>query len=301
MRICDTHCDTLFTLSINPDALCDVTLEKLRTGGVSLQTMAMYVGEGGDAETIDRLMKGMLAVWARLKAAGWKQADDPRQCREGESMGMLALEGCEPFAVGLSSIEAWRARGVRMAALTWNHENALAYPAMMDMDKGLKPYGKECVREMQRVGIAVDVSHLSERGFYDVLDMGGRPPLASHSCCAALRAHPRNLTDGQLRALFAAGGYVGVNFYPFFLGRDGRAACDLDRVCEHIEHMFSMGGRGHVGFGSDFDGIECKPDGLADPTDVPALIERLRARGHDERTVESVAGGALLDYYARLD
>src|SRR5699024_5743796 len=126
--------------------------------------------------------------------------------------------------------------------------------------------------------MAVDVSHLNERGFYDLLD-GEAPPLASHSCARALCDHPRNLTDHQLRCLFEAGGYVGVNFYPLFLSSDSRA--DLNRVIDHIAHICDLGGEAHVGLGSDFDGIETHPEGLRNAGDIPALLEGMRRRGFD--------------------
>lgn len=184
-----------------------------------------------------------------------------------------------------------------MAALTWNYENCVATPASKDATTGLKPFGREAVREMQRLKMAVDVSHLNEGGFYELLEMGV-VPLASHSCCRKLCDHTRNLTDDQLRALFSAGGYVGVNFYPAFLRRDEKA--DIRDVCDHVIHMLEMGGEGKIGFGSDFDGIEMKPAGLSGPQDFPALLNALRRRGLDEKTITGIAGENLLHYYDRI-
>ena len=298
MVICDTHCDTLYALATRPHQPLDVTMERLRTGGVSLQTLAMYVGADPRMEAVRPLFDRMYAEFEQLKAGGWRQADDPREAVDGEVRFMLSIEGCEILSEGLESIAFWRERGVRMAAITWNYVNALGTPAKENATDGLTPYGRQAVREMARVGIAPDTSHLNERGFYDILEMG-IAPVASHSCCRALCGHCRNLTDDQLKALFSAGGYVGLNFYPYFLADDGR--CTLDTLADHLLHMLELGGEGMVGFGSDFDGIEVKVPGLEHPGHLPALFKTLERRGITGKTLEGIAGQNLLNYYQRME
>ncbi len=299
MIICDTHADTLFQMVCEPEAALDVTLERLQAGGVSLQVLAMFVGMDNEPDKIRRRFEAMLLAYKGLLAQGWQQAMDPGEAREGVVKTLLSVEGCEIFEPGLEVIAEYREKGVRMAAPTWNYENALGVPAIVNADQGLKPYGLAAVKEMQRLQIAVDVSHLNIAGFYDILNKTNAPPLASHSCCRKLRDHPRNLTDGQLKDLFAAGGFVGLNFYPSFLVEAGQP-CGIDDLINHIDHMHQLGGQGMVGFGSDFDGITTKPQGLENPADFPALIKGLRERGYQENEVESIAGKALLDYYRRL-
>ncbi len=296
MLICDTHADTLYALASRAPSL-DVTKETLAKGGISLQTLALFVGDSGEHEQVMAFNRKMLAELDKLKAEGFRLIDDPRDAAEGETRFMLSVEGCEIMEDGIDTVAAWRQKGVRMAAPVWNYENRLGVPARHDTGKGLKPFGRDAVREMARVGIAPDVSHLNERGFWDLLDMG-LVPLASHSCCKALCGNPRNLTDEQLRALFGAGGYVGVNFYPYFLSEDADAT--LDTVVNHILHMLSLGGEGKVGFGSDFDGIECKVPGLETPADVPALLQQLQRRGLTDAEISGIAGQNLLRYYDRV-
>ena len=298
MLICDTHCDTLYKLAAHPEQPLDVTMERLKTGGVSLQTLAMYVGNDPRPEAVQRLADGMLVQFSRLKQEGWTQASDPREAGDGQVRVMLSIEGCELFGNSLDTIAEWRQRGVRMAAITWNHLNALGTPAKINATDGLTPFGRQAVREMARLGIAPDTSHLNERGFYDILEMG-IVPLASHSCCRALCGHVRNLTDDQLKALFGAGGYVGLNFYPWFLSDDGK--CTLDTLADHLLHMLELGGEGLIGFGSDFDGIEAKVPGLEHPGDLPVLFETLERRGITGETLEGIAGRNLLSYYDRFD
>lgn len=298
MILCDTHADTLYGRARRPDGAFDVTLDRLKAGGVSVQTLALYVGGKPDIPVIAEMFEKMWRVKDALTAEGWQQVMDPRDAVDGETRFMLSVEGCDLLARAPALLADWRKKGVRIAALCWNHENALCTPASIAADTPLKPFGREAAKEMQRLGIAPDTSHLNERGFWDLLEMGV-VPMASHSCARALCDHRRNLTDDQLKALFQAGGYVGVNFYPAFLSGDGRA--DLERVCDHVVHMLEMGGEGHVGFGSDFDGIECKPVGLDGPQDFPRLISALRGRGLDEQLIEGIAGQNLLRYFDRID
>lgn len=297
MRICDAHADTLYNLVTAPGKKNDLDMDRLISGGVSLQTLAMYVGPKAPLEETEELFNRMLAVFEDLKQQGWVQAFDPSEAEEGKVKFMLSIEGCEVFERGLESIERYRKLGVRMAAVTWNHENALATPHCVNAADGLKPFGLEAVREMQRLKIAVDVSHLNEGGFYDILNKTDIPPMASHSCCRAIKNHSRNLTDDQLKDLFAAGGFVALNFYPHFLTN---GPCTLDTLVDHYDHLLAMGGEGKIGFGSDFDGIEAKPEGLDNPEDFPNLLAALRKRGYSEDNVRSIAGEGMIDYFTRI-
>ena len=298
MLLMDTHADTLYRMAMRPREARDVTLDSLKKGGVSAQTLAMFVGGKPELPAIARAFDKMLAAEEGLRAQGWTRLDDYRDAREDETAYVLSVEGCDLLGKDPSLLEDWRRRGVRMAALTWNYENALATPAKADDVSPLKPFGKEAVRSMQRLGIAPDVSHLNRRGFFDLLEMGA-VPLASHSCCQALCDHSRNLTDDQLRALFSAGGYVGINFYPAFLSPDGQA--DIETICDHVIHAMELGGEKQTGFGSDFDGIERKPRDMAGPQAFPRLLDALRRRGLTDELIAGLSGHNLMAYYDRID
>ena len=298
MLLMDTHADTLYRRSQHPKEECDVTAQKLAQGGVNVQTMALFVGGSPRLERIAQAFSGMWAEGERLKSEGLSHITDYRDAKEGCRAFIYSVEGCDLLDGSLHLLHEWRQRGVRMAALTWNYENCVGTPAKVNQSQGLTPFGREAAREMARLGIAPDTSHLSEKGFWDLLEMG-LVPLASHSCCRALCAHCRNLSDEQLRALFSAGGYVGVNFYPYFLDDGGHAS--LDTICRHVLRLLSLGGEKHIGFGSDFDGIECKPQGLSGPQDFPALLNALRRRGVTEEQIEGMAGKNLMAYFDRID
>ena len=206
-------------------------------------------------------------------------------------------ENIEAFGGDPANVERFAQMGVRMAALTWNNENGLCHPAAGGSKEGLTPLGRETVARMRKCRMAVDVSHLNERGFFDLLD-GTVPPMASHSCAKKLCGHFRNLSDDQLKALFAAGGFVGVNFYPAFLSDDHRA--DIDRVIDHMAYMCDRGGEDCVGLGSDFDGIEEWPEGLRNASDVPKLLERMLKRGFGQSLTEKIAGLNFKNYMERI-
>ena len=299
MYIADTHSDTLYNLARGQKITeVDITPDRLREGGVTLQTFAMWSGPKGPGGDYAALAEAEYAARQQFIDAGVPQVDDPSEAVEGKPCFMLSLEGCEVFQDGLDKVAFWRERGVRMGAPVWNNENALDTPAKKNADDGLTDYGVKVIQEMQRRGMAVDVSHLNERGFYDLFLKGLRPPMASHSCCRALCDHFRNLTDDQIRMMIQYGGFIGVNFYPAFLSEDGQA--DTVLLAQHIDHICQLGGAEIVGFGSDFDGIERYPADLRHPGQMGNLIAALENMGYSEDAIEKIAGQNLLDYFARI-
>jgi len=304
MLIVDTHCDTLMALA-EPDnpftngAPLHVTPDRLREGGVTLQVCALFAGpagpkgQGKDAPRAQA--EAQLQALPQLLSDGIRQVDSPFDAAPGKPHIMLSIEGGEIIGDSLETLRHFRQQGVRLFSLTWNHENLLAYPhCTAGGQNGLKPFGWEVVRELARLGIAADVSHLGEGGFWDLIFHAEEPPMASHSCCRKLCNHTRNLTDDQIRALIDAGGWIGVNFYTAFLSETGQA--DIRTLVAHIAHIAELGGVRHVGVGSDFDGINAPPEGLEHVGKMPALLEALRDHGFSEDEVEGIAGRNFLSY-----
>ena len=300
MYIADTHSDTLYAMGVQhaPADRLMISPQRLREGGVTLQVFALWTGGKGNKGDVAGIVQAELSQVPGLIAAGLRQVTDPADAMDGEQCFMLSVEGGEVFEPGIHTVQLYREKGVRMAALLWNNENALGYPAKSGDRRGLTDYGLQVAREMQRVGMAVDVSHLNEAGFYDLFAKTDRPPMASHSCCRALCDHFRNLTDEQLRLMIREGGFVGVNFYPHFLSEDGRA--DAALVARHIDHICQLGGAEIVGFGSDFDGIETTPDNVRHPGDIPNLLDELRRLGYGDAAIAGIAGENLKRYFARI-
>jgi membrane dipeptidase len=211
---------------------------------------------------------------------------------------VLHLEGAEPIGPGLEELEVLHAAGLRSLGLVWSRPNAFAtgvrfaFPGSPDEGPGLTDAGRALVRACGELGIVVDVSHLNERGFWDVAELSAAPLVASHSGAHILCASPRNLTDDQLRAVGERRGIVGINFHVGFLRADGADDPDtpLALIVEHAAHVAQVAGVECVGLGSDFDGA-MMPAALGDVTGLPALLDALRAAGFSHAEVDGIAFG----------
>ena len=289
MFIADAHCDTLYAIAIEHTAPenCVVTAERMATGGVGLQTCALFCGKHGPQGTPYMDAQRMLAAvpHTRIPMLTGDLPDEPPTA----PTGIFSCEGGEMLEGSLDRLAEFDDRlRLRMIALTWNHENEIGYPANGGSDLGLKPFGIALLSEMDARGILPDCSHLNERGFWDVYEHAALPPIASHSDCRWLCDVPRNLRKDQVKAIVERGGFIGVNFYADFLRADGPAT--LDDVVRHIDELCALGAEKVVGFGSDFDGIEAWPEGLGDPSGFPALLDALSRRGYTRQQLEDIAG-----------
>jgi membrane dipeptidase len=219
---------------------------------------------------------------------------------ERDGLGaVLHLEGAEPIGPALAELDVLHAAGMRSLGLVWSRPNAFAtgvpvdFPGTPDQGPGLTGAGRELVRACAALRILVDVSHLNERGFWDVAELTGAPLVASHSNAHALCPSPRNLTDEQLRAIGERDGIVGINFHVGFLRADGKHdAVDtpLRTIAEHAAYVAERAGIGSVGLGSDFDGANM-PTPLGDVTGLPALFDALGDAGFGASDLELIAHG----------
>ena len=294
MKNIDLHCDTILFCFEGNQSLRQfgghINLEKLISGDCLAQCFALFIPTYETAvqylhrEYDPWELYGMLLDCYRRNltdSADYLRpalsADQVRENREkGFLSSILTVEDGVEIDGKLSRFDRAYDDGVRMMTLTWNYENCMGYPNSSDPNehsRGLKPFGVEAVGKMNELGMIIDVSHLSEGGFYDVAAHSKKPFVASHSCCRALKDHPRNLTDDQLRVLADAGGVVGINFYDQFLGgRDGYTA--VDDIVRHILHVRDVAGVDAIAFGSDFDGIESELE-FGDYAGFPQLLRAL--------------------------
>lgn len=209
--------------------------------------------------------------------------------RSGRMGGLLTIEDGR-MLTDLSAIDTVFRQDVRLVSLTWNAENALGAPHSRDpaeMSKGLTPFGKEAVAYMREKGIIVDVSHLSDGGFYDVADSGGAF-VASHSNCRALCPHSRNLTDDMIRVLGEHGGVMGLNFCPDFVDPAAHPVSTASLLARHARHAANQGGVGVVAVGSDFDGIHGDIE-IHSPDQMELLWTELKRAGFTEREIDQIA------------
>jgi len=289
MFIADAHCDTLRSIGVDGKAPqdCAITAERMKEGSVGLQTFAMFAGSRGPAGTPYQDGLDMLAAIDKLGVKIFT-GDLPDEAPDYPA-GVISIEGGEMLEGRLDRLDEFdRAARIRMIALTWNNENEIGHPAKHGSTEGLKPFGIELLREMDVRGIYADVAHLNEAGFWDIVEHMDLPPVASHSNARVLCDHPRNLRDDQIKAVIEKKGYIGINFYSWFLRKDGEAV--VEDVFRHIDYIAQMGGIDVLGFGSDFDGIDSWPEGLATPADFPNVIKLLRDHGYSETTIENIAG-----------
>jgi membrane dipeptidase len=245
-----------------------------------------------------------------------RSAGDLDVARGEERIGLLLhLEGCRPLLGSLGGLHALFDLGIRSAQLTWNGGNELADGVGVPEPGGLTKLGREVVREMQRIGVLVDLSHLAPAGVRDVFELTDRPVVASHANAAALHPHPRNLTDEQIRGIAATGGVVGLCFVPTFIG----PPATVERLVDHADHVAALVGADHLALGPDYVEMALPtmladmrddplyadeggglpewavfPEGLQRVETIATLSAALLERGWSENDVTKVVGGNAL-------
>jgi len=226
-----------------------------------------------------------------------RTADELTQCLDDGTFAMiLHFEGVEAIDTNLDSLHIFYQAGLRSVGITWSRPNAFGYgvpfafPAGPDTGPGLTDAGKALVQECNQLGIMVDLSHLNEKGFWDVAEISNAPLVATHSNAHALAATPRNLTDKQLDAVKESGGIVGINYHIGFLRKDGRAdkKTSFKEIVRHAAYIADRIGIDHVGLGSDFDGATM-PQDLKDVAGLPKLMKALKEDGFDKKALKKIA------------
>lgn len=285
-------------------------LDDLRRGGVEGMVLSLWTSAPGetfwketDCRTAgERTARMIDCARAEFDQCPWltvvRTAAEARTARAaGKRYAFLGVEGMAAAGEDLAWIDRYAAFGARMGMITWNEENALAAGAGGDPDQGLTDLGRQAVDKMRRAGMVVDVSHLNERSFWDVMGLDGGVVIASHSNCRALCDVPRNLTDDQLRAIRDTGGVVGLNAYYALVHRE-RARQSVETLALHAAHMAEVMGVEHVCCGFDFcqymgPGNE-GARGLESATGAPSLLWELEKLGMSRREREMIARENLL-------
>lgn len=264
MKVFDAHCDVLWQLwnakgkkDFQNDPSLHITFEQLKKRTGSIQCFAIYVPETVPYEQRFEVALDMVDIFYKqvLSLPGMKlirTKKDIEQLESNEVGAILTLEGGEAIGKDMVKLRTLYRLGVRSMGLTWNHANLLADGALETRGAGLTTFGKKVVEELNSFRLWTDVSHLNERGFWDVME-SAQYPIASHSNCYELCQHPRNLKDEQVQALIEKDGVIGVTFVPAFLANHGPVY--MDDILRHVEHICLLGGERNIGFGSDFDGI----------------------------------------------
>ena len=322
----DGHNDVLLRLWTGSDAnpvkrfiegekVGHIDLPRAKKGGLAGGLCAIYVPSpsmekdaNGDYPTPEqgdalRITLGMAALLAKIEAQSngglkiCRNADDIRTAMSnGSFASVLHIEGAEAISADLDALYVLHQAGLRTLGPVWSRPNIFAYgvpfrfPSTPDIGLGLSDAGKDLIRACNELKIMVDLSHMNDKGFWDIAAISDAPLVASHSNAHTLCTHSRNVTEKQMDAIKETGGLMGINFGVSFLRADGQkiTATPLSEMVRHIDYIINRIGVDHVALGSDFDGTTI-PDALGSAADLPLLIEELRKAGYDQETIDKIA------------
>lgn len=313
MKYIDMHCDTL-SIGMVEHKECITNLEhsmldieRLQKSDAAAQFFAMFLPQRNmpewfglkempEAEILLQKMYEIFRMTLKKNenrmAFAQSYENLQKNLQEGKISAFLTMENAYVVNGKMENLKRFHDMGVGLMTLTWNDSNCFGQNHSKDknlMLKGLTEFGKEAVLYMNELGIIVDVSHLSDGGFYDVANISKKPFVASHSNCRELSSSTRNLTDAMIRLLAEKGGVAGINFEPTFLNWNQEDVYSrVSRMCDHIEHFIKVGGVECVGIGTDFDGIGGQFE-ISDCTKLGLLFDELHWRGIGDDTMEKIA------------
>lgn len=297
ISVFDAHCDTISRCYYLHEGLrCntgDLSLEKTERFARYCQFFALWTTKeytDGDGCTMEEAYHTLLGCFRAQVACNsdkiiqCRTAQDVEQAhRCGKAAAFLTVEGAELLGCDPARLDQAAIDGVTAINLTWNYANALSGSSKEQPERGLSTVGRDFVRKMEDLRILVDVSHLSEAGFWDVAEIASRPFIASHSNAKSVWNHTRNLTNEQITAIIENQGVIGLNFYEGFVG----GSRDLDMVRAHLDRILELGGAGNVALGGDWDGCDLIGD-LPAIDSLPRLYEHLLLRGYEETVVQNL-------------
>lgn len=300
MSIIDLHCDTIYHLVDNKEMRLKkndiaIDIEKLKSAGSLAQFFALFITLEEHDKPFNRAMDMLNKFYEEINenshdikiAKSYNDLIDNE--RNGKISAFLTIEEGEAFEGSIKKLRNFYDLGVRLVTLTWNHENSIGYPNCKKefMDRGLKTFGLEAVEEMSKLGIIIDVSHLSDGGFFDVAKFSTKPFVASHSNSRAMCNHSRNLTDEMIKILSEKGGTMGINFEKSFLIEDGSVS-SVEHMMRHIKHIYNVGGIDVISVGSDFDGINPSNLEIGSMADMHKLTNALESNGFKPADIDKI-------------
>ena len=322
--VVDTHCDTLkcmlpqFTMPRNSmwedrsktglgvkTNIGHIDIPRLVEGGVNCQVFAISSERDTTPAYPLRTALEMIEIFyseceshSNIIKSAVCHEDIVRANNEGKVAAILSIEGADVLEGRLRTLSVYHRLGVRIVGLVHSLRNLLADGVSERRSKGgLSQFGIEVVEELNKLGMVVDVSHLSDPGFWDVIEVSKDPPLASHSNARSICDHPRNLSDEMIRAMSEKGGVVGINFAPDFVHKNDPS---VKTLVDHIDRIVELVGPEHIGLGSDFDGIPSTPIGLEDVTKLPSITKELLKRGYSEHDIKLILGENHLRLFKKV-
>ena len=304
IKLFDGHCDTALLITENKGSLYENPYATDISRGLKYdrycQVYAIFAMDGFENKYLAGLkyMSGQFSRY-RDSVSLCRSTDDIDRCHSaGKAAALLSAEGAELLGCDENRISEAKRAGISSINITWNYENALSGSNAQGSDKGLTEKGKNFVKKCIENKIAVDVSHISDPGFWDVcriMDQTGTAFYASHSNSRAVCPHKRNLTDAQFKAMAALGGVAGINMYAEFIG-GGR---NIDSVMRHIDHFLELGGNRSISIGADFDGCDELPAGVEGLGSMYKLYDEIVKRYGDE-TADNIFYYNLYNFYKKV-
>lgn len=299
MNIVDLHCDTLDCLLADKlkgihynlyrrDGHLD--LKRMEEQRYLLQIFAGFINLSEVDSAYERgkqyvnLFKQLCAEYSPYIAPVHFFRDIEINRQNGQMSALLSIEDGSVLEGSLDRLKEFYLDGVRLITLTWNYPNEIGHPA--GSDKGLTDKGRAVVEMMQQEGVIVDVSHLSDAGFFDVADIMDKPFVASHSNARSICNHKRNLTDEQIKVIASKGGVIGLNYYDAFL-EEKKEKLSMESFLRHIRHILHVGGEDVLALGSDFDGITTNPV-LTDVSVLSNLWDAMEKDGISPRIIDKI-------------
>ncbi len=310
LKVIDLHCDVLYKLATMEEPLSYENADLLQAnkmrliaGKVHVQFFAIFISpEIPQKDKFMAVLRQIELFHTKVLAPNpemvhitdWSQID---VLADGQIGAVLTLEGADAIGEDLSKLHAVLDAGVKLVGLTWNPANAIAHGADAEPILGLTDFGRQVVDVLNARNILVDVSHLNEQSFWDVIKVA-KHLVASHSNARSLCDHPRNLTDEQAKALVDSGGHIHVVYYPHFIKAGGELV-KLEDLIAHIKHFANLVGVQHLGLGSDFDGISVFIEELKDAGDTQHVVSALREHFSEEE-VRGIAANNFKSYIQKV-
>ncbi|SFG48399.1 membrane dipeptidase [Desulfotomaculum arcticum] len=299
--VVDGHCDTLTALESQNRILGEyaqagqLDLPRMRSTGINVQLFAIFINPKDREMALKKCLYyidkfyGELNQNCEIIEHALSGEDILRITGDGKIAAVLSIEGGECVSGDLAVLRMLYRLGVRSLTLTWNARNELGDGVGEgDAGGGLSKFGRSVVREMNNLGMLIDVAHLSQNGFWHVAETSDQPFAATHANCRFICDHPRNLDDKQIKYLAKTGGLMGLTLVPEFI--DDKQP-GLDTFLRHVDHIASIAGTKCIGLGSDFDGMEIPAPGLEDVTCIPVIAEALLKRGYSNDDISDIMGG----------
>lgn len=270
-KLLDFHCDTITKCMGNNAQMLENNFQnsflKLLKFQAPIQVFAVYTDDAYVCDSYNYTKRAIEYYYSQLeKYSKYAKKYDLSNIEDKRVNCILSIEGGEPIK-GIEALEEFEALGVKIITLTWNRVNSIGCGAMSDTDKGLTEFGKQVVRKMNEKNIVVDVSHLNEKGFKDVVQISEKPFIASHSDIREVFNHKRSLWAWQVKEIISSGGIIGVNIYPEFLGDTS-----VYSILKHIEYILNID-ENAVCLGCDLDGISISPKEISNVCDLTRLYE----------------------------